>query len=143
MSKRDEIAVAALLSRELGLAFTARPFSLRGWGNVDDCVELGRKRYLFLEVESGGQCHPNTNVLKVWPYLDANLGVSVILAQVFLEGGRSCNGSRAKLGCWLGKQLELLLGKRFIYHRLLVSSDSCRVVEGLTELRASLGSLMR
>src|SRR3954468_15873817 len=107
MAKCDEISVAVLISRELGVEFSGRKFPLGVWGKVDDYVELRRNQYLFLEVETS-QKHPNTNVLKVWPYLEAHPKVSIVLAQAFFPQSPGCNSSRGKLGCWLGERLESL-----------------------------------
>jgi hypothetical protein len=137
MAKCDEISVALLIARELRVSFSGRKFSLGGWGEIDDYVDLGRDRFLFLEVETG-QKHPNTNVLKVWPFLEANATASIVLVQAFFPDSPGCNSSRGRLGCWLGDKLQALLPGRFSYHRLIVARDSCSVVEGLSELRQTL-----
>ena len=139
MAKCDEVSVAALLGRETGVKFSGSTFHLGGWGQVDDYAKLDHNRYLFLEVETG-QKHPDTNVLKVWPYIEANPKVSVVLAQAFFPDSPGYSSNRGKLGCWLGNRLEGHFGPRFRYHRLIIAPDSCGVVEGLKEIRASMDS---
>lgn len=141
MSKLDEASVAKLIAHQTGIEFTGRKFDLGGWGQVDDYASLKTDHYLFLEVETG-QKHPCTNVLKVWPYLEANQQVTVLLVQVFFPDSPGCNSSRGKLGCWLGQRLEMLLGNRFRYRRLIVAPDSIQILEGAEELRRSLAGFI-
>ncbi len=61
--------VVELLSQRLGVNFGAAKRPLGSWGQADRCVELRRNSWLLLEVE-GKQHHPNTNVLKLWPFLE-------------------------------------------------------------------------
>ena len=137
MTKNDEECAARLIAQKTGLTFSRGHFTLDGWGTVDAFVLLKSNRYLFLEVEKG-QHHSCTNVLKVWPYLERNPQVAVVLAQAFFHGSRGCNSSRAKLGCWIGQQIEKTLKGRFWYRRLVIASDSSRILEGLDELLQSL-----
>jgi hypothetical protein len=137
MAKIDEVSVATLIEREAGCKFKGRKFVLGDWGEVDDYVELEPNRYLFLEVETS-QKHPCTNVLKVWPYLEMNSQVAVVLAQAFFPDSPGYNSSRGRLGCWLGQRLEMTFRDRFRYHRLVVAADSSRVLEGLEDLLQSL-----
>ena len=139
MAKSDEILVTKILSHEFGLTFRDRKFDLGGWGQVDNYVKLRPNRYLFLEVETS-QKHPNTNVLKVWPYLEDHPDDSVILAQAFFPDSPGYNSSRGRLGYWLGEKLESLFPGRFKYHRLIVSRDPLGIIEGSYELQASLAA---
>ena len=59
-----------------------RPWKLGGWGLADGCVVLADGRLVGLEVE-WGQKHPDTNVLKLWPYLKDDSALRVLLVQVF------------------------------------------------------------
>ena len=141
MAKIDEVSVATLIARATGLTFSGRKFELGDWGQADDYVQLRPNRFLLLEVEGAGQKHPCTNVLKVWPYLEAKPQVAVILVQAFFPGSPGYNSSRGKLGCWLGQQLEANLGDRFRYRRLVIAADSSRILEGLEELLQCLKHL--
>jgi hypothetical protein len=138
MSKCDETTVANLISLQLGVAFAGKHFSLKGWGKVDDYAILGDDRYLFLEVENS-QHHPDTNVLKLWPFLKDHPTVAVVLVQAFFPHSKCFKSSRGRLGSWVGAELEGLFPGRFKYQRVVVAADSCAVVEGLEKLRASLG----
>jgi len=115
MPKSEETAVAKLVADELNVRFAGKK-RLDGWGEVDCYSELSPSRYLILEVESG-QHHPNTNVLKLWPYLDAHPDLSITLAHAFIQGSRCCNSSRGNLATWLGVKLESFFPDRFDYCR--------------------------
>jgi hypothetical protein len=142
MAKIHEISVATLIARETELNFSGRNFDLGEWGKVDDYVLLKPNCYLFLEVEAG-QKHPCTNVLKVWPYLEANPQISVVLAQTFFPHSPGRSNARGKLGRWLGQRLEMTLRDRFWYHRLIIAADSSGILEGLEELLQSLDDFNR
>lgn len=93
--------------------------------------------YLILEAEDG-QKHPRTNVLKLWPYLETEPRVSVILAHVFFQGGKRRDSSRGRLGPFIGQKIAQALGGRFRYCQLVIDRDSNCIVEGLEDLRQSL-----
>jgi hypothetical protein len=97
------------------------------WGEPDVWLEVTPNRYLFVEVENG-QNHPDTNVLKVWPWLEENPDKSVFLIHAFyLKGihshGRASKGNRTRISSWIGKRVHELLPARFQYYRLEVSVD--------------------
>ena len=137
MSTTHETSVAALIARETAVNFSGRRFDLGGWGEVDDFARLRPNGYLFLEVETS-QKHPCTNVLKVWPYLEANPQIAVVLAQAFFPNSPGCNSSRGRLGSWLGQRLESTVRDRFRYHRLIIDADSMCILEGLEKLHESI-----
>lgn len=101
---------------------------------ADFCCVLPSHSFLILEIEASGQKHPNTNVLKVWPYLTENPETSVILVHAFLSSNPQLSGSRGRLCTWLAREMEVQLGRRFRYVRVVISADDFSVLEGGNEL---------
>jgi len=133
MAKCNENEIATIIARETGVSLQGRK-DLGVWGKTDESSKLSPDRFLFFEIEAG-QKHPNTNVLKLWPYLEENPGASVILAQVFVEGSACCDSSRGKLASWLGAKLESIFPDRFRYCRLLFSRERHCLIDGLDSLK--------
>lgn len=129
--------IAALLSRELELNFDVCARQLGTWGRADRCVVLTPHRWLLLEVE-GTQKHPNTNVLKVWPYLEEHPELSIALIHVFAETAPNLQSNRGRLAQWLARRMESQFGGRFEYHRVLINGAGGAV--SLESLRQSLAS---
>lgn len=73
---------------------------------------------MLLELETG-QKHPDTNVLKVWPYLEAHQGMVAVLIQVFDAGAQNEKGNRGRLASWVAEKMTAALGKRVSYDRLI------------------------
>jgi len=95
-------------------------------------VVLRNNSWLLLEVE-GKQHHPNTNVLKLWPFLEAHQNLSVILVHAFEKNGRNRLSSRGKLAEWLAKKMRKTLRSRFRYFRIVVDPSSGQI-EGTDSL---------
>ena len=92
-------------------------------GQADRCVELGKDVWLLLEVE-GKQHHPNTNMLKLWPFLERQENLSVILVHAFEGASKNRVSSRGRLADWLALKMRELLGSRFHHHRVVVDTAS-------------------
>ena len=121
MSKKDENKVANLICQILNLEFE-KGIKLGKWGIADKHAKINDKKFLFLEVETS-QKHPDTNVLKYWPYLEENRKIKIFLIHSFLTNEINRNGSRINLAEWLANKLQKRFGKRFYYHRIFVSQD--------------------
>jgi len=137
MSREDELRVATIVGSAVNVDFQNQNYTLDGWGAVDDYVELGPGRILFLEVETS-QKHPNTNVLKLWPYLYENPQLTVVLAQVFFPESPGLESSRGKLAVWLGTQMESILYKRFVHTQLIVNRENGEIVGDIDKLLLAL-----
>jgi hypothetical protein len=57
-----------------------------------------------------GQKHPQTNVLKYWPWLEDDTTRQVLLIQLF-----GSNTSRRALTAWTAQKMAETLGDRFTY----------------------------
>ena len=63
--------VSSEIEKQLNIKFENFEFKLDNWGEVDNYAIIEKNTYVFLECERG-QKHPNTNVLKLYPYLEKN-----------------------------------------------------------------------
>lgn len=121
MSKVDELNVSSLVGKKLDIKFQNRQFILDDWGKVDNWCELTTDTYVFLEVESK-QKHPNTNVLKVWPYLLKYSSKNIFLIQTYFLNSPGFKSNRGKLSEWLGIELKKQLNGRFNYQRIVIDN---------------------
>lgn len=116
MSKADENDARRKLGRLLGLEFQASKFRLGDWGQPDGWVQVAPSAFLFLEIE-GGQKHPCTNVLKLWPWLEEHTQARVLLLHAYLPGSPGLTNNRGRLATWIGERMQSALGDRFRRHR--------------------------
>lgn len=138
-SSYSESTIASIVGDRLGLEFGSERRSLNSWGAADRCIELGDDLWLLLEIE-GTQHHPNTNVLKLWPFLEENPQRSVILVHAFEKGRSNRVSSRGRLANWTANKMRSALGVRFRYHAIDVD-PSTRRVAGEAELAADLSKI--
>jgi hypothetical protein len=122
-TKETENKIAKLLARKLDVKFKSEPFPHQEWGKPDKWAQLSPNKYLLLEVEEG-QTHPDTNVLKVWPYLEDHPKHRIFLIQAFFRKRRSRNSSRARLGEWIGGKLKQLFSKQFYYRKITIGENN-------------------
>ena len=102
------------IAMELPFEFAPKEYSLKGWGTVDFFCEQDGV-LVFLEIEEG-QLHPNSNVLKDWPFLEENPDRKILLIQVFRGSKKKASPNRVKLCSFTGRKLEELFPKRFRYY---------------------------
>lgn len=122
MSKKDEQEISRLIENNLGFRFKNRKYILDDWGQVDNWCEIIKDTFVFLEVETSQQ-HPNTNVLKVWPYLSSHKNVRIFLIQTYFTHSPGINSSRGRLSEWLGNELQEIMTNRFNYCRIIVDKN--------------------
>ncbi|MBI1906913.1 MAG: hypothetical protein HYS20_11885 [Rhodocyclales bacterium] len=123
MSREKEDLVRGALSSALEVDFGKKGLRLSEWGRSDGLALLLDQTHLILEVENT-QKHPDTNVLKLWPYLTENPAISVVLIQVFVKSHQSLNGSRQRLAGWLARKMEQEILRRFKYYQLVFEQPS-------------------
>ena len=136
MARKPETLVREVLTERLNIRFVERRLHLGQWGRTDGECVLGDGTRLILEVESS-QKHPSTNVLKLWPYLEENQSLSVLLVQAFFPDSPGLESSRGNVACWLADKLQTILGARFSYRRVILSRDG-EPQEGFNELEAAV-----
>ena len=91
--------------------------TLSGWGTADGTVHLQPEVLVAAELEST-QRHPDTNVLKYWPWLEERPGTTLILVHVFGRWSLSRTGNRSRLAGWVARKIGAAVGSRFAYCRL-------------------------
>lgn len=133
MSKEHEVRVSELLGSKFELNFCDKKFRMNGWGEADNYVELSPSSYLVLEVETV-QKHPNTNVLKIWPYLEENEDTKIVLVQAYFPDSPGVRSNRGRMAEWTAKKMQRSLEKRFSYCRIIVSKDFRFIEKGIEDL---------
>ena len=124
------------IANQLGIEFQLEEYKLGKWGNADFFY---KKDYLLvlLEVEKG-QKHPNTNVIKLWPYLEDNPELKVLLIQIIRDENKAPK-NRLALCKYFGKRMEQEFPDRFRFvhrrwHRDLVNEIKEQVINKMKEL---------
>ncbi|MEH6536650.1 MAG: hypothetical protein V7719_09670 [Psychroserpens sp.] len=98
------------IANKLGIQFEPNELKLDKWGNVDFYFKKDNL-FVLLEVEKG-QKHPNTNVAKVWPYLEENPKIKILLIQIIRDENKAPK-NRLALCDFLGQKLENVFPNRF------------------------------
>lgn len=110
---KENIVISQAIEKALGITFSNEEFSLDGWGDVDNWCQLSNDILVLLECEKG-QKHPNTNVLKLYPYLEEFPLVHIILIHYFFPENKAPK-NRVRLCHFVGEKLEAEFGVRFQY----------------------------
>lgn len=98
------------IADRLGIDFETNELKLGKWGNVD-FYSQHENLLVLLEVEKG-QKHPNTNVIKVWPYLEENPNLKILLIQIIRQENKAPK-NRIALCKYMGKKIESEYPDRF------------------------------
>jgi hypothetical protein len=98
------------IADRLGIDFETNELKLGKWGNVD-FYSQHENLLVLLEVEKG-QKHPNTNVIKVWPYLEENPNLKILLIQIIRQENKAPK-NRIALCKYMGKKIESEYPYRF------------------------------
>lgn len=122
LSREEERRYARDLAACTKISFEGKKLKLGIWGEADDFAKVRDNFYVLFELEIG-QKHPNTNVLKVWPYLEENPQISIVLVQLFKSGARNEKGNRGQLAQWTADKMSSQLGPRFNYVKILIHPD--------------------
>ena len=130
---KENCTIANIVGRTLKVAFRNEEFSLDKWGDVDNFYDIGNNAFLLLECEKG-QKHPNTNVLKVYPFLEEHKDVSIVLLHYFFLENKAPN-NRKMLCTFIANKMELAFKDRFQY--ISLPSD-VNLIEGALKLNRGL-----
>ena len=109
--------VSSIIEKQLNIKFENYEFSLAGWGDVDNYAVIDKNSYVFLECESA-QKHPNTNVLKLYPYLEENTEISITLIHFFFRENRAPK-NRLALCDFIANKMKTQFGDRFNYKKII------------------------
>ncbi len=133
---KDNIEISKLIGTVLGVSFKNEEFSLGKWGDVDNWTQFTDDTLILIECEKG-QKHPTTNVLKLYPYLEENLRVNIILFHYFYPENKTPK-NRLALCNYLGIKMEQQFEERFQYISL-----RCNINEISDKLREQKKGLMQ
>lgn len=120
-TSRENIEISDLVGSVLGVAFKNEEFSLGKWGVVDNWTQLLDGVLILIECEKS-QKHPNTNVLKLFPYLEENPNAKIFLIHYFYPENK-VSPNRLALCDYLGVKMQRDFGYRFQYLSLKCSKD--------------------
>ncbi len=112
-TEKCNIEISNHIGAVLGISFKNEEYALGKWGEVDNWSQLYDDTLILIECEKG-QKHPNTNVLKLYPYLEENPGIKIILVHYFYPGNKAPK-NRISLCDFLGKKMEQQFFERFKY----------------------------
>jgi len=115
------------IAQALNLPINDIEFTLDEWGNVD-CFFLENEILILMEIEKG-QKHPNTNVLKVWPYLEKYPNLKMVLIQLIHPANKAPK-NRLKLCVFTGQKLEKLFPDRFRFIHRPWNPEYARAING-------------
>lgn len=110
------IEISKLIESHLNVKFKNYEYQLGGWGDADNYCQLDENIFIFLECECT-QKHPNTNVLKYWPFLEENKDYKVILFHYFYPENKAPK-NRVRLCRFTASKLVSLFKERFQYINL-------------------------
>lgn len=109
--------VSSEIEKQLNIKFENFEFKLDNWGEVDNYAIIEKNTYVFLECERG-QKHPNTNVLKLYPYLEKNPEIKITLIHYFFKENKTPK-NRLALCDFIAKKMEEIFGNRFTYKKII------------------------
>lgn len=135
-TKPENIAIAEIIGEELGITFTNCEFELDNWGYADNFCQLNQNDLLLLECEMG-QKHPNTNVLKIFPYLENHRNKRIILLHYFFPENKAPK-NRVALCDYISTKMEQNLIGRFQY--ISLHGDEIQIQH---KLKASTTGLLK
>lgn len=120
MKKTTEsnIIISKIIEKKLGITFSNEEFSLNGWGEVDNYCKYNEDTIIFLECEKG-QKHPNTNVVKLFPFIEENDHLKIILIHYFFSQTSKISKNRIKLCDFFGNKMEQIFEDRFVYLKIM------------------------
>jgi hypothetical protein len=113
----QNIQISSILEMELQINFENLEFHLNGWGDVDNYAVIDKNTYVFLECEHA-QKHPNTNVLKLYPYLEENPEISITLIHFFFRENKVPK-NRLALCDFIADKMKTQFGSRFNYKKII------------------------
>lgn len=133
-TEKNNIKISKHIGEVLGVSFKNEEFSLGKWGEVDNWAQLSDDMLILIECEKG-QKHPNTNVLKLYPYLEENPDKTIVLVHYFYPENKAPKNRRA-LCDFIASKMENSLKDRFQY--ISLKCEKQYISEKLREQRKGL-----
>ncbi len=135
-TKQENIKIADIIGEVFGISFTNNEYKLGSWGDADNHCVLNENDLILLECEKG-QKHPNTNVLKVYPYLEEYLDKRIVLIHYFFPENKAPK-NRLALCNFIASKMESSFKNRFQYISL-----SCKQAELAEKLQKQNQGLIK
>ena len=102
----------------VGIVVHNQEYKLNGWGNAD-LYYFQEDILVLIEIEKG-QKHPNTNVIKVWPYLEENPDKKILLIQLIHPNNKAPK-NRLALCRFFALRMQEEFAPRFRYIQVNLS----------------------
>lgn len=112
----DNCTVSRIIGEALAIRFKNEEFRLLAWGDTDNYCRISDNAYVLVECERG-QKHPNTNVLKLFPYLEESQDIKIVLLHYFYPENKAPK-NRLSLCDFIAKKMEQQFPGRFQYLKL-------------------------
>jgi hypothetical protein len=128
-TSEENIEISDLISDSLGISFRNTEYSLGKWGEVDNWAMLPNDTIVILECEKG-QKHPNTNLLKLYPFWEENSDKTIVLIHYFYPKNKAPK-NRLALCDFLSDKMEQLFVGRF--HYISLRCDANEISEKIWE----------
>ena len=109
--------VSSEIEKQLNIKFENFEFKLGSWGEVDNYSIIDTNTIVFLECEKGKK-HPNTNVLKLYPYLEENPEIKITLIHYFFKENKTPK-NRLALCDFIVNKMRKKFGNRFTYKKII------------------------
>jgi len=133
-TKQENIEIAEIIGKELGISFSNQTYKLDSWGDADNFYEMNENDLVLFECEIR-QKHPNTNVMKVFPYLEKHSNKRIILIHYFFPENKAPK-NRLALCDFIASKMENSLKDRFQYVSL--KCEKSFVIEKLREKKKGI-----
>jgi hypothetical protein len=130
-TKARNIRYSNLVANEIKLNLEDKEYNYgNGIGKADNyCYQNGW--LIVFEIEYG-QSHPNTNVIKIWPYLDKTKNEKIFLIHVIVpHPDKKISPNRINLCDFAANKICANHPKRFKYHRITWSENKYDWLPGL------------
>jgi len=126
----ENIVISKVIGQVIKVTFENEEFHLNGWGEVDNYFQMNNNTFLFVECENS-QKHPNTNVLKLWPFIEENEEYKIILFHFFFRKNKAPK-NRLKLCDFTASKIRQAYPNRFQYINLESDVDEIgNIIAGL------------
>ncbi len=114
MNRKERIIYqSGLIGEKLSLTLLNKEFNYGpGIGRADNYCVI--KDWIVVFEMEFSQRHPEMNVMKVWPYLEANPEKKIFLVQHLIDE-KSVSPNRIKLCHWMANKIKEQLKDRFNY----------------------------
>ena len=112
----DNCIVSKIIGETLVIKFRNEEYRLASWRDTDNYCKIFDNAYMLIKCEKG-QKHPNTNVLKLYAFLEENPNIKLVLLHYFFPESNAPK-NRLALCDFIAKKMEQHFPERFQYLKL-------------------------